>query len=644
MLADERTLDSLDFDAIRERVIAATATERGRVLAINLHPFTDFARVRQEQAATTAVRDLMASADFHVRRAIDTRELTQTAALGRTLGPEELRAVADAIASAAAAYNGTRIARDDEASALHRITAPYTSLNDLVRVLTDAIDERGSVQDRASPALGRIRRALSQAQSDARDSVSRIARSGNRAIQDAVVTLRDGRFVVPVKAEFAGEFPGIVHDTSSSGQTVFVEPLAALDANNRVRTARAEEEHEIARILAALSRSVGERATQIEANIEMLAQLDVLAAKAHVAREMDAHAPELSDEAAIVIVDGRHPLLGAQAIPQSIKLDEQTAIVVISGPNMGGKTVALKMVGLFIAMVYSGMQIPAGDGTTIGRFTRIIADIGDEQSIAANASTFSAHLHRMREIIDAADERTVVLVDEIGGGTEPNAGAALAVAFLERLLERLSLGIVTTHATELKLFAHGAPGVTNASVRFDPQTFAPTYHLDIGAPGQSLAFSLAKSIGIDNVIIDRAQALLESRERDYESALAELAQRSSELQAERDRLRREREQLVGSEERFIAEREKLARQRKELVDRAEAQLSQALRNFVAELHRRDANARPKIRPSQAAALERTVEQVRSDLGVTPEEPKSKKLRRIPFDIGLPGMKPERLDE
>jgi DNA mismatch repair protein MutS2 len=618
VLADERTLEALDFVSVRARVAGETHTARGRASADDLAPLTDFAAVRREQAATEEIRELVASSDFFVGHAIDTARLTESAALGRSLGATDIRAVAEAAAAAAASYKGTR-ARPSVV--IGAITASYLPLHDMVRAITDAIDERGAVVDRASHALGRIRRGLSQAQADARDRVGALARSGNRAIQDNVVTIRDGRFVLPIKAEFSGEFPGIVHDTSSSGQTLFVEPLAALEANNRVRTLRLEEEREVARVLAALSQQIGTHAAQIEANIEMLAQLDVLAAKASIARAMDARAPELIDAADVRVVAGRHPLLGERAIPQSLSLDPTTRLLVISGPNMGGKTVALKMVGLFVAMTYAGMQIPAAVGSSIGRFERVIADIGDEQSIVENASTFSAHLRRMREILSTANEQTLVLVDEVGGGTEPSAGAALAVAFLERLLAVRACAIVTTHATELKLFAHGAQGVANASVRFDPETFAPTYHLDIGSPGQSLAFPLARSLGIEEPILERAQALLESSERDYEAALAELAQRSAELQAERDRVAAERRRAADSEGRLRAERDALESERRNFAGRAEERMAQALREFVSELQRRaDENAaRPKVTSSQSALLERTLEGVRRDLGIVPQE-------------------------
>jgi len=572
-----------------------------------------------QQHATNEVRTLVTSVDLHVMPAVDPDERARAAAMGTTLAAADIRATADALAAAAAAYNKSREAPSE---VLARVTAPYRPLKELIRQITDSVDERGTVLDRASPALARIRKNIQHAQTEARDRVGSLLRSSKyaRAIQDAVVTIREGRFVVPIKAEFSGEVPGIVHDTSSSGQTLFIEPLAALDANNRLRTLRIEEEREIARILEELSRAVGNNAPQIDANVEMLAQFDVLVAKAQVARSMNAAMPELAREPVIDIREGRHPLLGDRAVPQSLRLDETTRLMVISGPNMGGKTVALKMVGLFVAMTYAGMQIPAATGTTIGCFTRIFTDIGDEQSIADNASTFSAHLRRMREILADADERTLVLVDEIGGGTEPTSGAALAIAMLEALLSIRAFGIVTTHSTELKLFAHQTAGVANASVRFDPNTFAPTYHLDVGTPGQSLAFPLARALGIPRDLIDRAESLLSTRERDYEAALAELSEVNAQLQLEREALSRERQHIGTLEENARTRAAALERERREFAEKAESRMQEALRDFTQELARRaeERERRPKVTAGQSALLQRTIDEMRRDLRIKPQ--------------------------
>jgi DNA mismatch repair protein MutS2 len=632
-LADQRTLDALDFESVRERVVQATRTRRGKTQAARLEPESQFALVRLELGRTSLIRELVAQSDLHVLPAIDTAGLTESAALGRTLAPQELRAVGDALASAAASAHALREIKHE---ALAAVTALYSDLRDLQRALIDAIDERGAVLDRASPALGRIRRGLSQAQSDARDRVGSILRSSKyaRAIQDDVVTIREGRFVVPVKAEFSGEFPGIVHDTSSSGQTLFVEPLDALDSNNRVRTLRIEEEREVQRVLEELSCSVGEHADAIDHNVEMLARVDVLVAKANVARAMEAIEPELVDDAVVHVESGRHPLLSDRAVPQTIPLDGGTRLLVISGPNMGGKTVALKMVGLFAAMAYAGMHVPASAGTRIGRFDRMIADVGDEQSIIGNTSTFSAHLARMREMLDVADDHTLVLIDEIGGGTEPGAGAALAIAMLERLLAARACGVVTTHATELKLFAAGTPGVLNASVRFDPRTFAPTYELDVGAPGQSLAFPLARSLGVEDGVVERAQSLLDSRERDYEAALAELSLRSAELQSERDTLHAQRAAAERERGSLAYERTAFESERRAFADRAEERMQQSLREFMAELQRRAAKAqasRPRVTASHATLLGKSADDLRRKLGVGNVEEAPKPAEAAPLE-------------
>jgi DNA mismatch repair protein MutS2 len=619
-LADDRTLEALDFAAVRDRVVAQTRTQRGRAYALDLSPDSDFENVRREQLRTEAVRGLMASADFRVMPAIETSALTEAAQLGRTLSAGDLRAIGDALAAAAAAHRAVR-----EHADLAAVVVGHTQLHGLSRSIVDAIDERGAVLDRASPALGRIRRSLVAAHGEARDRLGSILSSAKHAgaIQERIVTIRNGRFVIPIKAEFAGSLPSIVHDTSSSGQTLFVEPIAALEANNRVRTLQIDEEREVQRILDAFSRQVGSHAGEIEANVEMLARIDLLAAKAELARRTGAVAPELSDAAVLTIEAGRHPLLGERAVPQSLDVDDITRLLVVSGPNMGGKTVALKMAGLFVVMACCGMQIPAAR-SRIGRFERVIADIGDEQSLVTNASTFSAHLDRMREMLECADARTLAIVDEIGGGTEPSAGAALAIAMLERLLERGSRAIVSTHSVELKLFAHATPGVANASVRFDPATFEPTFELDLGTPGQSLAFPLALRLGVDPAIVERAGALLERRELDYEAALSELAARNSELREERSRLESERREVSRRLEALQRDRGEFDGERRSFAARAEERLQQSLRDFARELQRRvneraPGPGRARITPSQAALLGATIEAMRRDLGIREDD-------------------------
>lgn len=593
-------------------------TDRATALAASLLPARELDLIREEQAATSEMRAIVAADGFALPRVAETRDAAMRATRGSPLSAEELRSISIALAAAEAAV---RRVRDSEAFVLKARCANAASLSAIAARIDHAVGDRCDVLDRASPALGRIRRGIAHAHDEARDRCQAILRSSAfaKAVQEPIVTTRAGRFVIPIKADFAGTVPGVVHDTSASGQTVFMEPLAALEVNNRVRTLRIEEEREVARILAELSALVGGSADAIETNVAILAGLDLALARARIADRMGAVAPLVAETATIDVRGGRHPLLGERAVPQSLALDGEVRFVVISGPNMGGKTVALKMVGLFVVMGYCGMHVPAAEGTTIGFFSRLWADIGDEQSIAENASTFSAHVRRLREIVAGAGPRSLVLVDEIASGTEPAAGAALAIALLERLLASGARGVVTTHATELKLFAHATAGVQNASVRFDASTYAPTYELDLGAPGQSLAFALARALGLEPSVVARAEALLSSSERDYDRALAELAEIRSAAAADRDALGRERAHLSTLEENLRRRVDALERERRAFAQKADERLGRALREFAAELERRsqERGGRARITPGQTALLGRVLGDVHRELGLSP---------------------------
>ena len=639
-LADDRTLDVLDFRAIRDLVAKQTMTDRATARAVEMVPHVDFALVRLEQAATGEMRRIAADASFALPRTPEVGEAIGRAAKGSTLGPLELRDVGMALAAADAAV---RRVRGSIAPVMQARCAGAQPLLEVAAAIDRAIGETGDVLDRASPALARMRRNAAHAQEDARDRCAAILRSPkySRAIQDAIVTMREGRFVVPVKAEFAASVPGVVHDTSSSGHTLFVEPLDALEVNNRLRTLRIEEEREVARILAELSHLVGSRAERAQTNLDVLAEIDLVLARARVAHAMRAIAPLLADAPRIEINGGRHPLLGERAVAQSFALGDDVHFIIVTGPNMGGKTVSLKLAGLFVAMTYCGLQLPALEGTTVGAFDYLGCDIGDEQSIAENASTFSAHLRRLRSILEAAGARSLVLIDEIAGGTEPASSAALAIAVLERLLARGAHGIVTTHSTELKLFASATPHVQNASVRFDPATYAPTYQLDLGAPGQSLALPLARTLGVDPQIVARAETLLSTSERDYDRALAELTEVRTQATAERDALAGERARIASYEAVARERSEALDRERKTLARQAYERLGRALREFTAELERRnrDRPGRTKVTSGQASLLGRVLDDVHRDLGLdllpppAAPEPISAGTKKSPVRVG-----------
>jgi DNA mismatch repair protein MutS2 len=611
---DARTLDALDFGAIRARLARHAATARGRGQIDVLEPDGRPEIVRLEQAATGELRSLIVREGFALPRVEDFGEAVRRARVGGTLDGAELRGIADALGACEAAIAAIRAA---EAPVMQARTGGVRSLKALARRIGDAIDERGAVQDRASSALARIRREGGDALEEARERATGFVRAhANRnAVQDAIVTVRDGRFVVPIKAEASGSVGGIVHDTSATGHTHYVEPLALVDANNRVRRLRLEEAREVARILGEFSRLVGAEAEAVEQSFDVLADLDVVTARAMVAEAMNAVAPELAGEPGLEIRHGLHPLLGDRAVAQSLTLEGDARLLVISGPNMGGKTVTLKLCGLFVAMAYCGMHLPAA-GVRIGAFDRVDCALGDEQSIALSASTFSAHLQRLHTILARAGPGSLVLIDEIASGTEAAQGAALAIAILERLLAAGARTIVTTHATELKLFAQTTRGAQNASVRFDAATHAPTYQLDIGNPGASFAFPLARATGIDDAVVQRAEALLSAGERTYEAALAELGERRAEIAGLRAELERERAQLASLQETARRRAEALERERRTIERSAEERLAKALREFTAELERRQASS-ARVSPGRSALLDRVLGDVRKDLGIEP---------------------------
>ena len=613
-LCDARTCDVLDWAAICERLATHTHSDRATVWARGLVPRGDFDAARIALEETSEMRALIGEG-FSLGRVIEMQEAVATAKRGAPIAPLDLRAIGSGIAAANAAV---RRVRESGGARLVALCTGFVPLPEVAKRIDDAIGDRGEVLDRASGELTRLRRGIASAGAEARERTTAIARSQRyrSMLQDDVVTVRDGRFVVPVKAEFASAFKGIVHDSSATGQTYFVEPLETLEVNNRLRALRTQEEHEVARILAELSSLVGNHADQIEIDVGIFATIDLVHAKARLAESQRAEPPQFEDARVVAIENGRHPLLGERAVPQSLRLDAQTRMLLISGPNMGGKTVTLKMTGLFVMMAYCGMHLPAGPQSTIGRFERIFADIGDEQSIAQNASTFSEHLRRYAEILRDAGAHALVLVDEIGGGTEPSAGAALAVAILERLLGLGALIVATTHAGELKLFAHDTPYVRNASVRFDPQTYAPTYQLELGAPGQSLAFPLARAMEVDPAVVDRAETILSSNERDYDRALAELAQINAAAAAERDAVGRERARLEQLEADAKRRSDQLESDRRSFAREADQRLTTALREFVRDLDRHSSERRrAKVTPSQSAALGRAIDQLHHDLGI-----------------------------
>jgi len=573
---DPRTLRVLEFDKIRDRLARFTSFSLGAERARALLP-TDDIRLAQEWLAETAEarRLLEEKSDIYIGGVHDLRPQVEQALRGSPLLPTDLIDIRYTLQRARSLQRAMSRLADQfphVADVALRIAVPAAVIDEIGR----CIDERGEVLDSASDALGRIRRELRTAHSRLLERLQRIVSTPANAqyLQEPIVTQRQGRYVIPLRAEFKGRIPGLVHDQSGSGATLFIEPMAVVDLNNQWREAQLAEEEEIRRILAALTEVIAAHADAIRIIVEALGDLDLIFAKARYANELRAVEPELvqfesvsqrisksanrrvSESASrrigesakaqtnpptnqpanplpvssihhpgsiIRLPQARHPLLDPlTVVPVDIYLDDDYFIVLITGPNTGGKTVSLKTTGLLILMAQAGLAIPTAEGAAVSVFEQVFADIGDEQSIEQSLSTFSSHMTHIVEILAQADARSLVLLDELGAGTDPEEGAALAQALLNTLLERRVTALATTHYSELKVFAHSTPFVANASVEFDIETLSPTYKLTIGLPGQSNAFAIARRLGLAPGIVAQAEALVSPQSLEAEAMLAEI--------------------------------------------------------------------------------------------------------------------------
>ena len=635
---DEATLATLEFPDVIDQIAAKTTCEPGAVAVRALRPLADRRAAEADLALVDDASALFdAGADFGFGGVVDVSDALDRAAVGSTLSGQELRDIARSERALAAAVkmiedaqrrsssNENRSSKLDRSMSmgsmsmgsmpvgLGSLVSAQNNTSHVVRRLDEAVDEDGVLNDGASAELARLRRQQRQLAEEIRRRVDDIVRKPATAklLSEEIVTVRGGRYVVPVRAEFAAQLPGVVHSQSASGATVFIEPMACVEANNRLRGLEAAEEREIQRILAELSKMVAAEAAAIGVNAALLARLDAIAARARWSKSKGAIPPALVDTQSMRIVRGRHPLLRRAAVPLDVDVGIDADALVISGPNMGGKTVVLKTIGLFCLLAYAGVPLPAGPGTEIGAFDHIACIVGDEQSIANDLSSFSAHLRALHAALARAGPRSLVLVDEIGNGTEPGAGAALAQAFVEALLAKGARVVVTTHFTQLKVFAASRERVENASMLFDAATHDPTYLLAMGVPGQSLAFALARTIGFDDHAIARAEALLGSDAQNLERAFEGLA-------LERERLRAQEAQVESEIQRLRSEenalREKLAQAQTERAkfqaEAAEA-LDRAVRRTREELLAKAERSEQDARRQRARAAEGSAQSIRS---------------------------------
>ncbi len=590
----DAVLAKLEFPAVLERLASrcrfGVAAERARELG----PSGDPSQVAYLLEVTAEAVDLLTNfPDVSIGGARDIRTLVARAAKGGRLMPPELLLVQDMVAAGRTLRRSFFRLPDVEARfpSLAEFVGHVAELPDIETDIGRTVGPRGDVLDTASDELARIRRAIRVAQSRLTDRLNGLLSGGRyaSAIQDAIVTMRDGRYVIPVKAEARGQVPGVVHDTSASGQTLFIEPLDVVELNNRWREQQAAEAHEIERILDALSARIGAKAEPLATSVEAVATVDLAMAKALLAFDMRATRPQLWDGKSIdanrhpthriSLVRARHPLLDpATVVPTDIHLGESYRVLLITGPNTGGKTVALKTVGLLTLMAQAGLYLPAEDESVVSVFPAVFADIGDEQSIAQSLSTFSAHMRTVIGMLRHVTADSLVLLDELGAGTDPQEGSALARSLISALLDRGPLVIATTHYSEVKAYAYTTPGVENASVEFDVQTLAPTYRLMIGVPGRSNALAIARRLGMPREIVEGASVYLDPDELRADQLLQDIRKRRDEADAAIERAReseREAQQLRRLAARQLREaQQERQTARAEALEQAETELAE----------------------------------------------------------------------
>ncbi len=571
----EKSLRKLELDRVLEllRDCAVSGEAKDRCMA--LVPNSDREDVIGLQLQTSDachLINLRSSPAFQDVK--DVRASLDRADRGGSLTPKELLAIAGVLRAARSAkdyYDGAAAN-----TSLDWMFASLTPNRYLEERITGAILSEEEIADAASSELSDIRRHMRIQSAKIKESLQKLITSPSYAkfLRDPIITLRQDRYVVPVKAEFKNEIPGLIHDVSSTGSTFFIEPMSSVNANNALRELLLREKKEIERILAELSAEAAAHRETISQNYTMLVELDVIFARAKLSFRMNATAPEIRDDGALRLDQARHPLIDAKAVvPISVALGVDYDTLIITGPNTGGKTVTLKTIGLLTLMAECGLHIPARSGSFISTFDQVLADIGDEQSIEQSLSTFSAHMRNIVQVVNQCDERSLVLFDELGAGTDPAEGAALAIALIEHCRQQGSRVAATTHYAELKVYAMRSKGVTNAACEFDVETLKPTYKLLIGVPGKSNAFAISRRLGLPEEIIESARSTVSENDTNFEDVLDQLEQQRQQMEAAREeaeRLRKETEQTKQKSDEYYAEMKK-QKERAEAQARKEAQ-------------------------------------------------------------------------
>ncbi|MBQ9807620.1 MAG: endonuclease MutS2 [Ruminococcus sp.] len=567
----DKYLKTLELDKILEMLAGLTSNEETRRMALAIRPDNDLERVRYECLKTSQALEL--SVQFGTPPFSNFKDVTGTAARAKSGAVISLRDLMD-IAAMLRQIKGL----SDWYSHCENIETELSYLfsrlqpNDwLLEKLERSIISDNEIADAASPELAAIRRKINRAGMQLRETLDKMVRNKTtqQYLQENSVTIRDGRFVLPVKSEYRGQVSGLIHDTSATGQTIFIEPMAIVEANNDIRILEGKEQEEIERIIRELCRDCGDYADILAENYKVCTELNLYFAKSNLAARLRCSLPEITDDGRMYLKKARHPLINRdKAVPIDLSLGEKYQTLIITGPNTGGKTVALKTAGLLSAMTMCGLLIPVADGSRISVYDHILADIGDSQSIEQNLSTFSSHTNKVIEILSIADERSLVLLDELGSGTDPVEGAALAVSIIRRLMENGAKIMVTTHYQELKVFAIDSDNVENASCEFDIETLRPTYRLIVGSPGKSNAFAISESLGMPSDIIEDAKSRVSEANTRLEEVIGKLESARMDLECQKEEISRLRAAAADHEETLRKEREELESSKAEELEKA----------------------------------------------------------------------------
>lgn len=579
---NEKALKTLEYTKIIDQLTEYASTEMGKQMCRELQPSCDLGTIRQSQTETTdALTRVRMKGSLSFGGVKDVRGSMKRLEIGSSLGIPELLSVSSLLTVAARAQSYGRHEKseefpDDSLDERFRALDPLTPVNNEIKRCLPSEDE---VSDDASPGLAKVRRSMKIVGGRVHTQLNSILNSSRTYLQDAVITMRDGRYCLPVKAEYKSQVPGMVHDQSSTGSTVFIEPLAIVKLNNELRELEIQEKREIEFVLAALSSQLMPYTDAILSDLSILAELDFIFAKAALSRHYNCVEPKFNNKRYINIKDGRHPLLNPkQVVPINIWVGDSFDLLIVTGPNTGGKTVSLKTVGLFTLMGQSGLHIPAFEGSELAVFDNVFADIGDEQSIEQNLSTFSAHMTNIVSILNEADANSLCLFDELCSGTDPTEGAPLAIAVLNFLHNMTCRTIATTHYSELKVFALTAPGVENACCEFNVETLRPTYRLLIGIPGKSNAFAISRKLGLPDYIIDEAKNQMEQKDESFEDLLANLENSRVTIEKEREEIASYKQEIETLKNRLQQKEERFSEQKEKMLSKAREEAQKILQD------------------------------------------------------------------